>query len=91
MGVGLINLVEVIPNEIFRVAILSNAESIIICHNHVLGKIEPSTYDINITKKIGYVAKLLGIRLIDSLIIGEENNWLSIRDYIKKMGDNNDE
>ena len=71
----------------FRVALLSNASSIIICHNHPSGDLKPSPYDIEITKKIGYVGSILGIRLMDSLIIGDNGQCLSIRREINRNGE----
>lgn len=74
---GTINTSMVHPREIFKVAILSNANSIIIAHNHPSGNIEPSNADIQTTKRIKDAGELIGIQLIDSLIIGK-NNHLSI-------------
>ncbi|MEG1008566.1 MAG: JAB domain-containing protein [Clostridia bacterium] len=85
-NIGTEKKVDIVPSELFRVAILSNASSIIICHNHPTGEIKPSPYDIEITKKIGYVGSILGIRLIDSLIIGDGGECFSIRSKISKTG-----
>lgn len=86
-NVGTDKTVEIVPSELFRIAILSNANSIIICHNHPSGDIKPSSYDIEITKKIGYIGSILGIRLIDSLILGDDANCLSIRSELNKCGE----
>lgn len=86
-NVGTDKTVEIVPSELFRIAILSNANSIIICHNHPTGDIKPSPYDIEITKKIGYVGSILGIKLIDSLILGDDGNCLSIRSELNKCGE----
>lgn len=79
--------VDIACSELFRIAILSNSSYIIICHNHPSGELKPSSYDIEMTKKIGYVGSILGIKLIDSLIIGNDNKCLSIRSEINKNGD----
>lgn len=86
-NIGTDKKVDIVPAEIFRVALLSNASSIIICHNHPSGDLKPSPYDIEITKKIGYVGSILGIRLIDSLIIGDNGQCLSIRREINRSGE----
>lgn len=86
-NIGTNNKVDIVPSELFRVAILSNSSSIIICHNHPSGELKPSHYDIEITKKIGYVGSILGIRLIDSLIIGDNGMCYSIRSEINKTGE----
>lgn len=82
--------VDIVPTELFRIAILSNANSIIICHNHPSGELKPSPYDIEMTKRIGYIGSLLNIKLIDSLIIGNEKKCYSIRSEINKMENKNE-
>ena len=85
-NVGTDTRVEFVPSELFRIAILSNANAIIICHNHPSGELKPSPYDIDITKKIGYIGSVLGIKLIDSLILGDNGEYLSIRSELNKNG-----
>ena len=85
-NVGTDKRVEIVPSELFRIAILSNANSIVICHNHPSGELKPSPYDVEITKKIGYVGSILGIKLIDSLILGDNGKCLSIRSELNKNG-----
>lgn len=85
-NIGTNKTVEIVPSELFRIAILSNATSIIICHNHPTGDIKPSEYDIDITKRIGYIGSILGIKLIDSLILGDNGKCLSIRSELNKNG-----
>ena len=90
INIGNNKKVDVSTSELFRVALLSNAASIIICHNHPTGDLRPSLYDIEITKKIGYVGSMLGINLIDSLIIGENGQCFSIRSEVKRMEKSNE-
>lgn len=89
-NIGTNSKVDIVPSELFRIAILSNANSIIICHNHPSGELKPSPYDIEMTKRIGYIGSLLNIKLIDSLIIGNEEKCYSIRSEINKMEKKND-
>ncbi|RGX13692.1 JAB domain-containing protein [Paraclostridium sordellii] len=89
-NIGTYSKVDIVPSELFRIAILSNANSIIICHNHPSGELKPSTYDIEMTKRIGYIGSLLNIKLIDSLIIGNEKRCYSIRSEINKMENKNE-
>lgn len=90
LNIGTLDKVDIVSSEIFRIALLSNAHSVIICHNHPSNDLEPSRYDIEMTKKIGYTASLLGIRLIDSLIVGNSRECYSIRKEINRM-EKNDE
>lgn len=58
------------PREIFKPAILANAAAIILAHNHPSGEVEPSREDMEITKRLRGAAELLGIKLLDHLILG---------------------
>lgn len=69
------------PRETFKVAIMGNAAGIIVIHNHPSGDPDPSSEDINITKRILEAGKIIGIDLLDHLIITtDKNNFLSMRD-----------
>ena len=58
------------PREVFRGAILHNAASIILCHNHPSGDIDPSREDLAVTERVSKSGKILGIELLDHIIIG---------------------
>lgn len=64
--------------EIYRAALREGAASIIVAHNHPSGDPEPSPEDIDATLKLVEVGKLLDIRLLDHLIIGDSNRWVSL-------------
>ena len=72
VSIGSINTSVVHPREVFKTAILSNAASIILAHNHPSGDVTPSKQDINITHRINECGKILGIDLLDHLIIGDD-------------------
>ena len=57
------------PREIFEHALLHNAASIILVHNHPSGDAEPSKADLEITKRIIEAGKIMGIDVLDHLII----------------------
>lgn len=58
---------------VFQVALLAHANSIVLVHNHPSGTLQPSTADINLTKRLKEAGKLLGIQVIDHLIITSTN------------------
>ena len=68
---GSINSAVVNPREVFKRAILCNSASIMIAHNHPSGNVTPSQEDIAITKRMFECGKILDIKLLDHLIIGE--------------------
>lgn len=73
VSVGSLNTSIVHPREVFKPAILSNSASIILFHNHPSGDPEPSKEDISITERIKESGNILGIKLIDHIIIGDDS------------------
>ncbi|WP_270305449.1 RadC family protein [Terrisporobacter petrolearius] len=71
VSVGTLNSSLVHPREIFKTAILSNSNKILIAHNHPSGKVDPSNEDDKITKRLKEAGELLGIEVLDHLIIGD--------------------
>jgi DNA repair protein RadC len=63
------------PKLIFNIAISNLASSIILCHNHPSGNINPSNEDTRLTKKIGKGCELLELKLLDHIIIGDQNYY----------------
>ncbi|WP_167578077.1 RadC family protein [Ammoniphilus sp. YIM 78166] len=72
VSVGSLNSAIVSPREVFKAAILHNAASIIVGHNHPSGDDTPSREDLQVTKRLVEAGKLLDIEVLDHLIIGEE-------------------
>ena len=79
VSIGSLNTSIVHPREVFKTAILSNASSIILAHNHPSGDATPSKEDINITDRIKESGKILGIDLLDHLIIGDDS-YISLKE-----------
>ncbi len=73
--VGLINSSLVHAREIFRCAILKNAYSVILAHNHPSGDPTPSGNDREVTDKIVEAGKILGIKVCDHIIIGNDSYY----------------
>ena len=84
IAIGTSENVNVSVGQIFRTALLSNADKIIIAHNHPSGILEITSDDLKLTQRIGKAASLFNISLIDSLIINATGDILSIRE---KVGD----
>lgn len=70
--IGSLNASIVHPREVMKSAILSNAASVIVGHNHPSGKVEPSKEDIEVTKRIVEAGKIIGINVLDHIIVGDE-------------------
>lgn len=70
--IGSLNASLVHPREVMKTAILSNAASILIGHNHPSGQAEPSQEDIYVTKRLVEAGKIIGIDLLDHIVMGDD-------------------
>lgn len=68
---GSLNASIVHPREVFARAIKRSAAAVILVHNHPSGDSTPSQEDINITRRLVEVGRLVGIDVLDHLIIGD--------------------
>ena len=69
--VGILNNTQCHPREAFKVAILDNAASIILAHNHPSGTNEPSSEDYAITRVLCAAGKVMKIPVIDHIIVSK--------------------
>lgn len=79
ISVGTVNASLVSPREIFLRAVGRHAVTIILLHNHPSGVPEPSTADKRVTEQVKLCGELLGIRLSDHIIIGD-NRYYSFKE-----------
>lgn len=77
--IGTINNSVIHPREIFKEAYLLSANGIICVHNHPSGDSSPSKEDILVTKKLQELGIIHGIKILDHIIIGN-NNYYSFND-----------
>lgn len=73
VSVGLQNVTQVHPREVFQAAILCGAVALVIAHNHPSGNLEPSKEDIKVTKVLKESGELLGIKLLDHVIVTDSS------------------
>lgn len=78
VSIGTLNCAVISAREVFKAAILANAASIIIAHNHPSGDVTPSPEDIQVTEKLKKAGKLLDIEVLDHVIVGEDGVWASL-------------
>ncbi|MBU6392820.1 MAG: DNA repair protein RadC [Planctomycetota bacterium] len=67
------------PREVFNPAIKESAVSVIFVHNHPSGDPEPSKEDIQMTRRLLEVGDVVGIKVLDHIIIGNEC-FVSLKD-----------
>jgi len=70
----------VTPREVFKRAILQNAAGIVLAHNHPSGVADASSDDISVTKKLQKAGKIMGINVVDHIIIGSRDNFISMQE-----------
>ena len=76
---GTVDSALVSPRELFIEAFKRNAYGIILLHNHPGGDPTPSREDVMITRRIYEAGELLGIRLFDHIVIGD-NCFVSMKE-----------
>ena len=68
---GTVNCCSIYPREVAKRCLELNACSVVLTHNHPSGNAEPSHADIQITKTIRDILRVLDIRVLDHLIVGD--------------------
>ena len=79
ISIGSLNASIVHPREVFKDAIMHNAYSVVLAHNHPSGDTEPSEDDLTITKRFLEAGKILGIEVLDHIIISK-NGFFSFKE-----------
>lgn len=68
------------PREMMKSAILYNAHSFMMIHNHPSGNLVPSKDDVLVTDRMHQVGELLGIQMVDHIITGRGNEYYSFHE-----------
>jgi len=71
-SVGSLNTTRTRPADILKIAILSNAASVILLHNHPSGELEPSPEDMQFTQSMQRACKAVDLQLYDHLIVTDD-------------------
>ncbi len=74
VSIGSVDRAIVHAREVFKAAILSNASSIALVHSHPSGSLNPSLEDIDITRKLVQCGEILGIKVIDHIIVADDQH-----------------
>ncbi|MBU1524418.1 MAG: DNA repair protein RadC [Candidatus Omnitrophica bacterium] len=72
---GTVNHAMPIVREIIHSALQKFAVSIICVHNHPSGGIEPSAQDRKFTKELSDAGKLMEVKLVDHIVIGDDKYY----------------
>lgn len=79
-AIGTLDSNQVSGREVFKPAILANAHSIILGHNHPSGDPNPSPEDIAVTKGLVMAGNALDIYVADHIIIGDHCQHVSLKE-----------
>ena len=83
VSIGALDYAMAHPREVMKSAILSNASSILLIHNHTTDNLNPSREDIQVTDRMSKICELMGIKLTDHVIIGPGNDYYSFHENAK--------
>lgn len=72
---GDLSMAPVHPREVFKRALLNNAASVILSHNHPSGNPEPSDADRLLTERLSKAGDLLGVKVLDHIIIASNEHF----------------
>lgn len=93
ISVGFSNATTIPFRKIVDLVVKTNTNNIIIAHNHPLGLATPSSGDDIATKNLVFSLSLSGVRILDSIIIGEDDSYSyfvsgKLSDYYKLIENN---
>ena len=74
---GSISSSAVYPREVIQRSLHHNASTLVFAHNHASGDVLPSRQDKRITRDLVFVARVMGIRVLDHIIVGSNNDYFS--------------
>jgi DNA repair protein RadC len=72
---GSLTRMAVYPREIVRRALMLNAASLIVAHNHPSGAVQPSASDRRLTRVLREALALVEVQLVDHLVIGARETF----------------
>ncbi|TRZ88413.1 MAG: DNA repair protein RadC [Methanosarcinales archaeon] len=68
VSIGLVDSTSVHPREVFADAMTDRASGVIVAHNHPAGSLEPSAWDVEVTKQLKAAGEVVGVALLDHII-----------------------
>ena len=80
LGIGSLVTTPMPAREVFKAALLANAFSVVLAHNHPSGDPKPSRPDIRLTRSLVEAGELLGIYVLDHLIVTPSGEFASMRE-----------
>lgn len=76
---GSIDTIPIRIADVFRPAVILNARSVIVSHNHPSSDPEPSPEDVRVTQLLAEAGRLLDVEVLDHIVVGKER-FVSMRE-----------
>jgi DNA repair protein RadC len=80
VSIGSLTAALVHPRELAKALIVSNSAAAIVVHQHPSGCAEPSAEDTALTRRLAEVGELIGVRLLDHVVLGDNGSYVSLAD-----------
>jgi len=80
VSLGSLTAALVHPREVFKAAIAGSSAALILVHNHPSGDPTPSQEDLALSRRLCEVGDLVGIKVLDHIVLGENNSFRSLAD-----------
>lgn len=61
------------PREVYHAVIRESAAAVLFVHNHPSGDPAPSREDVEVTRRLKEVGELVGVRVLDHVVIGDDS------------------
>jgi DNA repair protein RadC len=72
---GTLTTSQIYPREVVKVALRHSAAALVLVHNHPSGVAQPSEDDKKITRDIVFACRLMGMKVHDHIIIGDNEKF----------------
>lgn len=69
------------PREVFKGALLANANALILARNHKSGDVQPSAADKKMTEGLVKEGNILDVKVLNHVIIGSKGGFYSFREH----------
>ena len=79
------------PREVLREIVRASAASVIFLHNHPSGESNPSKNDMDITERLVEACNIIGVKVLDHIILGEDNFTSFAQEGLLQKTRSNDE
>lgn len=77
---GTVQSITIRAAEVLRPAVLTNAPSVIVVHNHPSGDPTPSAEDVRATNTLMAAGDLLDVAVLDHIVLGSGGRYASLRE-----------